>query len=193
MQTLDLHAVYEVTTAPTLAVLTAADLNLHARIDSADEDPLLEEYIAAATELVEADASLYLRPASLSLHLDEWPDCGPVRIERCPVTAVTAVNYIDPDGAAQVWDDAEYDVDLVSRPARIEPAFGFYWPVPRSSQRAIEIEFTCGYADGACPQLALQMIRLLVGHWFENREAVGKVGDEIAFSYSALLERLQWK
>jgi uncharacterized phiE125 gp8 family phage protein len=188
----DLHPAYEIDTPPADAVLTADDLHEQCRVDSTDEDPLIEAYIAAATELVERDARLYLRPAILILHLDAWPQCGPVRIERCPVSALTAVNYTDPDGESQVWDADEYNFDGFSRPARLEPAFGFYWPVVRRQANAIQIEFECGHAEGEAPETALQMIRLLVGHWFEHREAAGKVTQEIAFSYGALLERLAW-
>lgn len=202
---LDLAPSYEVVTAPSLAVLTVEDLQAQLRIDADDEADLIETYIEAATQLVESDARLYLRPATLTLHLDSFPawprlgGCGQaaqrpaVQIGRGPVTDVTAVRYVDAAGDEQTWDPAEYRVHLAGLPARIEPGLEFGWPVIRRQPGAVQIDFGAGYAEGGAPAIALQMIRLLVGHWFEHREAAGMVSREIAFSYSALLERLAWE
>lgn len=192
MRQIELEPAYEIITAPSAALFTAADLHAQLRIDTTDEDTLIEDYIEAATQTVESDSRLYLRPAELKLHVDERPSgFEPLLIQRGPVTAVTAITYIDTAGVEQTWDAAEYDVDLVSLPARISPAFGESWPVARIQQRAIAVAFDAGYAAvGNVPAVALQAIKLLVGHWFDNREAAGDVTEEIAFSYSALLERL---
>lgn len=194
MRQMELQPAYEVAAAPADAVLTAEDLHAQLRIDSDDENPLIEAYIAAATETVETDARLYLRPVDLVLRLDAWPDCGPVLLERCPVNALGDVTYIDGNGDEQTWDPEEYASDLVSRPARLYPAYGISWPVARCQPGAIAIELECGFAEGTVPEVALQMIRLLVGHWFENREtvAVGSITKEIEFAYTRLLERLAW-
>jgi uncharacterized phiE125 gp8 family phage protein len=188
----ELEPAYEITTAPSAAVLTAANLNAQLRVDGSDEDTLVGKYIAAATELVETDSRLFLRPAELTLRVDRWPRSGPLLIARGPLTAVSAVRYVDADGDEQEWDEDEYTVDLVSKPGRLAPAFGCSWPVLRAQQHAVMVDLEVGFPDGQCPEIALQMIRLLVGHWFLNREAVGTLTREAAFAYTALLERLSW-
>lgn len=193
MRQLELNPTYEVVTPPQAAVLTAADLRLHSRIDAEDEDELLEQYIAAATALVEVDSRLFLRPAGLRLHLDRFPIGVPVCIQRCPVTELTAVKYLDVAGELQTWEPENYRVNLVARPARLEPVFGVAWPAARRQAGAIEIEFEAGFAEGEVPEIALQMIRLLVATWYEHRESVATLTRESAFAYSALLERLQWQ
>lgn len=47
---------------------------------------------------------------------------------------------------------------------------------------------------GEVPALALHAIRLLVGSWINNREAVltGTISKEIEFAYTALTEQLMW-
>lgn len=190
MRQIDLNPVYELTAPPTLPLLTAEELHAQCRVDSDDENALLDRYIAGATELVETDSRMFLRPAVLTLHLDCWPTCGPVLIERCPVTAIQAIRYIDGNGDEQEWED--WHAQLSSRPARLDKAFGTSWPVHRRQAGAIEIDFDCGFAEGAAPEVALQMIRMLAAHWFENRETavVGSISKEHEFAYTAMLDRL---
>jgi uncharacterized phiE125 gp8 family phage protein len=56
----------------------------------------------------------------------------------------------------------------------VTPAYDKVWPSARSVRDAVQIRFIAGYGDAASdvPQAIKQAILLLVGHWFENREAV---------------------
>lgn len=196
MRQFELNPAYEVTAAPAPALFTAADLHAHLRVDVDEEDALIDEYIAAATELVEQDSRLYLRPAAVTLRIDRFPPAGePLYLHRAPIRAVELVQYVDQDGDVQVWSNAEYLTDLVSRPARLVPVPGLSWPTPRRQAHAVSIELLCGFEEiSDVPPIALQMVRLLVAHWFEHREAAQtSVPQEIGFAYSALLERLQWQ
>jgi uncharacterized phiE125 gp8 family phage protein len=58
---------------------------------------------------------------------------------------------------------------------------------------AVEIVFTAGYGAAASSVDGdlIQAVKLLIGHWFANREAVGDVGAEIAFSYNAICDNLR--
>jgi hypothetical protein len=40
--------------------------------------------------------------------------------------------------------------------------------------------------------MAKHAIILLAAHWYWNREAVGRVGDEISLGYNSLITRLKW-
>ncbi len=41
----------------------------------------------------------------------------------------------------------------------------------------ITVEYAAGYTTGnACPQSIRQAMLLLIGHWYQNREAVGVAG-----------------
>ena len=70
-------------------------------------------------------------------------------------------------------------------------AYGESWPsfTPYPTG-AVRIQFTAGYNDIAnVPQMVKQAILLLVGHWYENREATlaGTISREIEFAVHALL------
>jgi len=52
------------------------------------------------------------------------------------------------------------------------PAYQQTWPSTRSVANAVTIRFVCGYASAAAvPFSMLAAIKLLVGHWYSNRES----------------------
>ncbi|MCW5777451.1 MAG: phage head-tail connector protein, partial [Phycisphaeraceae bacterium] len=83
MRQLLAHAeAYEVLEPPEAPLLTIDELQAQLRIDVVDEAPLLESYIAAATELLERDTKRLLRPCTLRLHLDRFPCGGAIELRR---------------------------------------------------------------------------------------------------------------
>jgi uncharacterized phiE125 gp8 family phage protein len=66
-----------------------------------------------------------------------------------------------------------------------------YWPLTQPGKsKAVSVDFVAGYGPtpATVPALLKQAICLLVGHWFENREAVGNVGGEVAFAVDSILK-----
>lgn len=99
-------------------------------------------------------------------------------LPRPPVASITSVQYIDDGGVLQTLDASMYQVDTDSEPARLLPAWGQIWPVTRYPQlSAVKITYVAGYASAdAVPATTKQGIRLLLGHFYENREAVLAAG-----------------
>lgn len=121
-----------------------------------------------------------------------WPDKATIRLPKSPAASVASVKYIDADGTLQTLDPAKYVVDVTTEPARIIPAYGQIWPVTRSIPAAAQVVFVCGYgAAAAVPERVKTAIRLLVGHWHENREAAGPQAlSEAPLAVDALLMSL---
>ena len=93
------------------------------------------------------------------------------------LVSVTSITYLDMAGEQQTLDPSAYIVDASSQPARIVPAINLTWPttdyyIPGS----VKVTYVAGsYGDGVtvdtCPASIEQAILLLVGHFYENREA----------------------
>lgn len=169
--------------APSLP-LTAAEIRLHSRIDAADEDSLLEDYVAAAAEAVAAHIGRPVGVTQYRLSLDCFP-CGDLLLPRPPAVSVDALDYTDSAGAAQSLDAAsDVQVDLESEPARIRPLVDADWPETQTDAvSAVQVTFTAGRA--VVSPAVLQAIRLLVGTWYEHRESVterslGELPDGVA-------------
>lgn len=182
-----------VSVAPASEPVTTAEAKTHLRVDGTDEDAYIDTLVKAAREKIEIDAERALLPQTLVLRLDRFP--GIIELRRCPVTAVSSITYVDTTGATVTLAATEYQTDVSTEPGRIAPAYGKSWPATRDQANAIVVTFTAGYANAAAvPASAKHAIKLLVGHWFRNREAinVGNIVSQFKLSYDALVNSLQW-
>lgn len=196
MNALELNAAHVTTTAPTASIVTADECRRQCRIDHTTEDLDLLAWAERATEMLERDTLLLLRPMVGRLELDRAPCAGtPIYIERFPITDVTGITYVDSAGDEQTWAEEKYIVGLNTKPPRIVPAFGQAFPTLRRQPGSLQVSFEGGYAAGAAPALAKQTVLLLVGFWFRNRSLVGELGDpgnDFEKSYWAMARRLGW-
>ncbi len=201
---------YRQTEAPESEPLALGEAKRHTAIDHKADDAILRNLIKAAREQVEAETHRQLVTATWQLTLDHFPryhtatirrerdrcEChagNTIYLERPPIQQVTSIKYIDTAGVQQTLATSEYQVDAISEPGRIKPAFGKVWPATRFQMNAVTVEFTAGYGAGAdVPEAAREAMLLLVGHWYLNREAVGQVGSEIELAYCSLISSLKW-
>lgn len=69
----------------------------------------------------------------------------PLRLPSPPLLAVDSIQYTDPDGTLQTMASADYQVDKLTEPARLLPAYGKAWPSTRAVLNAVKIQFRAGY------------------------------------------------
>lgn len=181
------------TVEPTLLPVDLETFKRHIRVDHDHEDDLIEGYIRAATEKFETDTERALMPQTWLLTMDEFP-WDAIELRVLPVTAISAVNYIDDAGASQTLATSVYTYSLNEQPVRISLKKDQVWPVTINQQSSVSVTFTAGYSTALqVPESAKQAIRMLAGHWFNYREAVGDRGVEVPLGYDALVERLHWR
>jgi uncharacterized phiE125 gp8 family phage protein len=175
------------TVAPAVEPVTLAEAKAHLRLDHASEDELLTGLIRAAREEVERATGLALIDQNWRLVLDAWPVNGAATIALHPVTAVTSVTAYGTGGEASLVDAATYQVDTVSRPARIH-----FDEVPKvlRAMNGIEIDFSAGFGEAGTdvPDLLRRAVLLLVAHWYEFRTSFGPYDQPVG--YPAGYERL---
>jgi uncharacterized phiE125 gp8 family phage protein len=164
----------QVVTPPITFPVTLAEAKAQCRIDIDDEDDLIYGFIGTATERVQLAARRTLMTTVYDLFFDAWPRF-PVRLELPPVVSVTGIYYTPEDGVEATWAATNYAVNVNSEPARIvykrngvAPS-GTLEPV-----NAARIRYTAGYGStaSAVPDRYRQAIRMLIGHYYENREAL---------------------
>lgn len=183
----------QVYTEPALEPVTVDEVMDQANIDVHDQPELLQGYITAARIMVEKDVARSLMTQTIKLRMDEFPGFE-IMLERPPVQSVSSITYVDTDGTTQTLSSSLYETDLSSEPARVRPAYGRVWPFTRYMSNAVTVTYVAGYSSAAdVPQTAKLAIKLLASHWYRNREAVGQAGDEVAFAYTALINRLKWR
>ena len=157
-----------ITPASSLPV-TAAQVKLLTRIDDTAFDDLLGLLLPAAHRAIGELAGASLGEQAWQLTLDAFSDA--IELQRGPVTAVSAVGYTDPDGAAQVVDPAIYTIDLASTPQWLVRNADSAWPTPLDRINAVTVDFTAGWTDATLPDDLRLAVAGLVQHWFESGPA----------------------
>lgn len=186
-------------TTPTAGRLSVPALKQHLRVDTSNDDLLIEIYMRAAIALVQDRTGRALLPTTWKLSRDDFPfDLGPIWLPRSPLISVTSVTYTAASSGTVITVDPATYVASDGEPPSICPAIGTYWPVDvvpfrRSTQQVV---FQAGYADSnACPPTLVAAVYLMVGHLYENREAISDLTlKETPLGFDALCEtnRVQW-
>ena len=149
-----------------------ADSSLGAEAPSTNTtgDPLLNMLIAAARQHAETLLKRYLITQTIDYYLDCFDSW---EIKLPPLQSVTEITYVDTDGVTQTIDSADYLVDAVSVPARITPAYGETWPIPRTQNNAVKIRFIAGYgAASEVPQCIKNWMLMRIKTLYEARDSV---------------------
>lgn len=150
------------------------EAKLHMAIDDTTFDDLIEEYIKAARQYVEAETHRQLVTATYELIADRFAGSNNrIYLPFGQLQSVTSVKYIDTDGVEQTLDSSKYKVSDSREPGFIEPAYSESWPTARLEADAVRIRFVCGYgAPNTVPGEVKHVLLMLVAHFFEHREAV---------------------
>lgn len=178
-------------TAPAAEPVDLATAKAHLRVDIPDDDALITSLIATARQHAEAITRRALITQTWDLVLDAWPDDDRIDIPLPPLQSVTSITYKDSAGAAYTVPATDYIVDTVSSPGRVVLGYGKTWPsTALYPAGAITVRFTAGYGDAtAVPEAIKAAIKLLVAHFYENREPVviGKAMNDLPLTIEALL------
>jgi uncharacterized phiE125 gp8 family phage protein len=193
------------TAAPATEPVTRAEAKLHCRIDSdlTADDALVDRLIAAARRYCEERCARSFVTRTYRLSFPSFPWLAPpgtswrgaaggVRLPRGPVISLSSVKYRDPDGVLQTLATTEYTLDADS--GVLQPAAYTAWPATQAWRSdGVQVVYSAGCgAASAVPESLKQAVLLLVGFWYEGREAVaagvGGVGNKaLDFSVDALL------
>lgn len=167
---------YKLLSPPAEEPITLAEAKLHLRETGTDQDALITRLIRVARGHVESATNRALMLQTWDLYLDEFECDGfeqELTIYQPPFQSVTHIKYTDDQGVLQTMDAADYQVDNKTEPARIVPAYGEVWPSTQKILNAVNVRFIAGYDTAAdVPDEIKQAMLLLVGHLFENREAI---------------------
>lgn len=189
------NTVLTLVTAPTVPVVTLADVKAHLRVDTTASDDHIQLLIDAATARFDGRDGVIgraLRPQTWQVSAEAFPDVlgciSPYssdvvyqpdgwRLPLPPHISVSSVTYIDGDNVEQTWDSSNYIVTNTDGPrgAMVLPAYGVSWPsVIAGRPDAARITFQAGYqtlespADDPVPASLRAAVMLLVSAMFDD-------------------------
>lgn len=176
-------------TPPAVEPLSVAQAAAHLRLAEGDDDAMVSALILAARQHLDGATGVLGRcliTQQWSWQTEVLRPCG-LRLPLLPVLSVDTVTFTDSDGVSQVLAADQYRVigDLLL------PAHGAVWPAVQRSPGAVQVIFTTGYGDTAdtVPAPIRQAMLLLIGHWYDNRDAVnvGNIVTSFPLAVDALL------
>lgn len=167
------------TTEPTYQPVTLSEARNHLRLvatnGSHPDDSTVETYIKAATGYAEDRTNKVYAQREFTLKRNSFAET--MALPVYPVLSVDSIAYVDDTGATQTMAESNYQV-IVDR----IPAIVHLEDVPTVDEdtlNAVTITVTAGIESGNSPPSAdkipdavKQAIKLMVGHFYENREAV---------------------
>lgn len=195
MRTLPCNYRWSTNTAPTDVVVSTAVAKNWLKVETAvtADDTLIDGLVASAVRYVGVNAHRQIAQGTFDLILDDFPLTGEVIIPRAPLVSVSSVSYVDTTGATVALSVNVYDV--VTRDGEdfgsIRLKYNQQWPTTRGAPDAVTIRCVCGYSSA--PPGVLTAIQMLVGHWYEHREAVitGTISKSLELTIDALLDPIR--
>jgi len=155
------------------------------RLADESDNRVVERLIAAARYHVEQSTRRCFVTRTLEATFDEWPiACRRYNHSRqvqepelllpgSPLVDVVKVQHLDLDGELQTVDPAIYRTIVNQEPGRIRRRKNASWPNTSDEGDSIIVTYRAGYGeDDDVPSDAKVAMLMLVGHWYENREAV---------------------
>lgn len=209
-----------IVTAPTFDSETLPDIKNHLRVDIEDDDSLISSLITGALSCAGTMTRRTIYTTTYDLSLDYFPCSGgfdlafrhrawnhphfagmagrhrhKIEIPRPPFASVTSIKYLDQGGNLQTLDSGVYRVvPNTEGQAYVVPAFGQIFPMTSYQDASVTIRFVAGYGDwSTLPDGIKNAVRLLVGHWYNHREAVSDGSfSEVPMAVAALLAPFEW-
>ncbi len=154
------------------------------------EDTLISGYIKAAREYCESFQNRAYINRTYELWLDEFPAKSYIELPMPPLSSVTSVEYYDTANTKSTMSSSDYFVDVKSEPGRLCLAYGKSWPSTTLREfSGVCITYVAGYgvAVANVPELPRLAILLLIGDYYQNREA-----GEASKATITAVERLLW-
>lgn len=140
----------------------------HLRVTHDYEDDLIAGFRDAAIDAVEQYTGKSLQADRAYSWRGRFGD--QMTLGVMPRATITAVTYLDGSGATQT--PVVEDFIRLGGSNEVMPAVGTCWPVTADGDGVVRIAFTAGYAAGAVPASLLQAAKLMLGTFYNNREAV---------------------
>lgn len=113
------------------------------KVDDDQQDSYIRSLIVGITLAAEHETGRAFIHQDWRVSLDGF--CGEIRLPKAPLVQVLSVKYYDASNVQQTLAASEYQVDDVSEPGRVLPAFGKSWPATSSRVNAVTVDYRVGY------------------------------------------------
>lgn len=161
---------------PALEPVSLDELKQHLRITGDEDDLLLDAYIRGARRHIETRLGRTIHATTWEVNLERWTARPTALPMATPLLEIQWIRYRTEEDQTLTVDPSIYTADLYSIPGRVRLAPHQSWPSDALWPMApITIRYRAGMT-GSPPTDAPEQVRiamlLLIGSWYENREAL---------------------
>jgi len=186
-------------TGSTNAVVTTAEAKTFLKVDTSDDDALIDGYVSMATTYLENYTNRSFLTSTWQLSLDVVDtNVAFIELPRTPLGVINSVKYWDNDDAEQTWASSNYEVDKTKQPGRLFLADGGMWPTDMRSIKAMVIEFTAGWGDATAnidafySEIVQTAVKTVVAGLYDDRSGLeGKFGESTTTPAKRMVESLR--
>jgi uncharacterized phiE125 gp8 family phage protein len=187
-------------TPPAVEPVTVAEAKAHLRVDISDDDTYIGTLITAAREWCEQYLDRTLVNTQWVMRFDSFP--YEIELPRPPIassgtTTAVSLTYTLGDDSTATLSTTTYRVDRNSTPGVVRQLRAGSWPGNLDDYNAVSVTWWAGYgsAGSSVPTTIRHAILLLVGHWYESRQAAvatGAVPQDVPYGVKSLLSSQTW-
>lgn len=158
-------------------------------VEDDSQDTFIESLIAPARAYVERYTYYSFVAGTRTAEFSAWGDF--LEIARRPITGITSITYSTTNDTADDVELEDYIAPVGRYPFRIYPYASFPTLVDGGT---VTVTYTTGAVASTSEEYLIgkRAMLLLIGHWFENREAavIGNTSAEVDFAVRSLLDSL---
>lgn len=164
---------FDIVTAAASEPITLAEAKNFLRVDTSDDDDLINVLITAARQLCEEYTRRILVTSTIDEYFDQFPKnkwnglSNVIYLSRGPVASVTSVKYVDEIGSEETIGAANYVVDTISEPARIESTAG--WFAAAGVVNQVIVRYVVGSGVSDIPKPLIQGMLLVISDLYDQR------------------------
>lgn len=165
------------TTAPATALISIEEARAHVRRDDSDDDAVLTSLIAVVMSHLDGVDGVLTRclvRQEWAESMDDFPAGDVLPLTLSPAVSVTSIEYYDDQNALRTFASSNYTIHNGRAGAYVKLEKESSWPSTYDRDDAVTVTAIYGYGDAAAnvPAVIKHAALLLLGHWYENREAV---------------------
>lgn len=162
----------KVYTEPTAEPVSLDEAKAHLRVDITADDTLIGAMLTAARQYVEMTARRALVTQTLDLYLAAFPSGDTITLPRPPLVSITSLTYVVEAGTTSTLATTVYGAETNTEPGFVYLKPSQTWPSDSLYEGLpVCVRYVAGYGDPpSVPEYYKQAIKLLIGHWYENRE-----------------------
>jgi len=158
----------KVVTPPSVEPVSLEEVKAFNRIDSNDEDTLIQSFIEGSRQKLEDYLGKALIKQLITVTFDEWVT-DVIELPRPPLLSVVSIVTIDEDSVETIYASSNYFVVPESSSVVIKQ--GSTWPVADRSYSGYRIYFYAGYGETAKSVPAKLRLAIMEWSalWYESR------------------------